>query len=155
MDKCCYSKRRAELPRICAGAAGHCVLLCRALSYAFVCNPHGVGLASGRSFRGADASLDDEGCGGVSRHGRCSREHANEKISDVVWALDFGAYVCYLARSSANCRRFSLDGGKPPGIRMTGNARRCRKLLHQPSSTVLDLRLLSQVEVSRHLYKLR
>ncbi|OJJ03966.1 hypothetical protein ASPVEDRAFT_54239 [Aspergillus versicolor CBS 583.65] len=42
---------------------------------------------------------------------------------------------------------FSLDGGKPPGIRMTGNARRCRKLLHQPSSTVLDLRLLSQVEV--------
>ncbi|KAL4745210.1 hypothetical protein BDW72DRAFT_211648 [Aspergillus terricola var. indicus] len=42
---------------------------------------------------------------------------------------------------------FSLDGGKPPGIRMTGNARRCRKLLHQPSSTVLDLRLFSQVEV--------
>ncbi|KAL4860861.1 hypothetical protein BDV12DRAFT_204612 [Aspergillus spectabilis] len=41
---------------------------------------------------------------------------------------------------------FSLDGGKPPGIRMTGNARRCRKLLHQPSSTVLDLRLFSQVE---------
>ncbi|KAL4981742.1 hypothetical protein BDW68DRAFT_196104 [Aspergillus falconensis] len=42
---------------------------------------------------------------------------------------------------------FSLDGGKPPGIRMMGNARRCRKLLHQPSSTVLDLRLFSQVEV--------
>ncbi|BCS23706.1 uncharacterized protein APUU_40150A [Aspergillus puulaauensis] len=31
---------------------------------------------------------------------------------------------------------------------MTGNARRCRKLLHQPSSTVLDLRLLSQVELN-------
>ncbi|KAL5334129.1 hypothetical protein BJX70DRAFT_402912 [Aspergillus crustosus] len=43
---------------------------------------------------------------------------------------------------------FSLDGGKPPGIRMTGNARRCRKLLHQPSSTVLDLRLFSQVELN-------
>ncbi|KAL4965741.1 putative C6 transcription factor, partial [Aspergillus stella-maris] len=43
---------------------------------------------------------------------------------------------------------FSLDGGKPPGIRMTGNARRCRKLLHQPSSTVLDLRLFSQVELT-------
>ncbi|KAL2847538.1 hypothetical protein BJY01DRAFT_234220 [Aspergillus pseudoustus] len=42
---------------------------------------------------------------------------------------------------------FSLDGGKPPGIRMTGNSRRCRKLLDQPSSTVLDLRLFSQVEV--------
>ncbi|KAL4922603.1 hypothetical protein BDW62DRAFT_207314 [Aspergillus aurantiobrunneus] len=42
---------------------------------------------------------------------------------------------------------FSLDGGKPPGIRMTGNSRRCRKLLGQPSSTVLDLRLFSQVEV--------
>ncbi|RDW57883.1 putative C6 transcription factor [Aspergillus mulundensis] len=43
---------------------------------------------------------------------------------------------------------FSLDGGKPPGIRMTGNARRCRKLLRQPSSTVLDLRLFSQVELN-------
>ncbi|KAL4928064.1 putative C6 transcription factor [Aspergillus undulatus] len=43
---------------------------------------------------------------------------------------------------------FSLDGGKPPGIRMTGNARRCRKLLHQPSSTILDLRLFSQVELN-------
>ncbi|KAL2819038.1 hypothetical protein BDW59DRAFT_151646 [Aspergillus cavernicola] len=43
---------------------------------------------------------------------------------------------------------FSLDGGKPPGIRMTGNARRCRRLLHQPSSTVLDLRLFSQVELN-------
>ncbi|KAL2822407.1 C6 zinc finger domain protein [Aspergillus granulosus] len=43
---------------------------------------------------------------------------------------------------------FSLDGGKPPGIRMTGNSRRCRKLLDQPSSTVLDLRLFSQVELN-------
>ncbi|KAL4810617.1 hypothetical protein BDV18DRAFT_155230 [Aspergillus unguis] len=43
---------------------------------------------------------------------------------------------------------FSIDGGKPPGIRMTGNPRRCRKLLHQPFSTVLDLRLLSQVELN-------
>ncbi|KAL4910494.1 hypothetical protein BDW74DRAFT_171959 [Aspergillus multicolor] len=43
---------------------------------------------------------------------------------------------------------FSLDGGKPPGIRMTGNARRCRKLLRHPSSTVLDLRLFSQVELN-------
>ncbi|KAL3483987.1 hypothetical protein BJX62DRAFT_230603 [Aspergillus germanicus] len=42
---------------------------------------------------------------------------------------------------------FSLDGGKPPGIRMTGNSRRCRKLLDHPSSIVLDLRLFSQVEV--------
>ncbi|KAL2840605.1 hypothetical protein BJX68DRAFT_258430 [Aspergillus pseudodeflectus] len=42
---------------------------------------------------------------------------------------------------------FSLDGGKPPGIRMTGNSRWCRKLLDHPSSTVLDLRLFSQVEV--------
>ncbi|KAI9373384.1 hypothetical protein BJX61DRAFT_533152 [Aspergillus egyptiacus] len=43
---------------------------------------------------------------------------------------------------------FSLDGGKPPGIRMTGNPRRCRKLLHHPSATVLDLRLFSQVELN-------
>ncbi|CEL09281.1 Putative C6 zinc finger domain protein [Aspergillus calidoustus] len=43
---------------------------------------------------------------------------------------------------------FSLDGGKPPGIRMTGNSRRCRKLLDHPSSTVLDLRLFSQVELN-------
>ncbi|KAL3478480.1 hypothetical protein BJX99DRAFT_256377 [Aspergillus californicus] len=43
---------------------------------------------------------------------------------------------------------FSLDGGKPPGIRMAGNPRRCRKLLHQPASTVLDLRLFSQVELN-------
>lgn len=45
--------------------------------------------------------------------------------------------------------RFRVDGGKPPGIRMTGNARRCRMLLRHPSSTVLDLRLFSQVEVSQ------
>ncbi|GES60726.1 MFS transporter [Aspergillus terreus] len=43
---------------------------------------------------------------------------------------------------------FRVDGGKPPGIRMTGNARRCRLLLHHPSSTVLDLRLFSQVELN-------
>ncbi|KAL3459770.1 hypothetical protein BJX64DRAFT_199504 [Aspergillus heterothallicus] len=43
---------------------------------------------------------------------------------------------------------FSLDGGKPPGIRMTGNSRRCRKLLDHPSSTILDLRLFSQVELN-------
>ncbi|KAL3443212.1 hypothetical protein BJX65DRAFT_285618 [Aspergillus insuetus] len=43
---------------------------------------------------------------------------------------------------------FSLDGGKPPGIRMTGNSRRCRKLLDHPSSIVLDLRLFSQVELN-------
>lgn len=43
--------------------------------------------------------------------------------------------------------RFRVDGGKPPGIRLKGNARRCRVLLSHPSSTVLDLRLFSQVEV--------
>ncbi|PLB46869.1 C6 zinc finger domain protein [Aspergillus steynii IBT 23096] len=43
---------------------------------------------------------------------------------------------------------FRVDGGKPPGIRMTGNARRCRMLLRHPSSTVLDLRLFSQVELT-------
>ncbi|KAI9045788.1 putative C6 transcription factor [Aspergillus affinis] len=43
---------------------------------------------------------------------------------------------------------FRVDGGKPPGIRMTGNARRCRMLLRHPSSTVLDLRLFSQVELN-------
>ncbi|EAU36243.1 conserved hypothetical protein [Aspergillus terreus NIH2624] len=47
---------------------------------------------------------------------------------------------------------FRVDGGKPPGIRMTGNARRCRLLLHHPSSTVLDLRLFSQVEVDLDLW---
>ncbi|PTU23658.1 hypothetical protein P175DRAFT_0468353 [Aspergillus ochraceoroseus IBT 24754] len=43
---------------------------------------------------------------------------------------------------------FSVDGGKPPGIQMTGNARHCRKLLTHPSATVLDLRLFSQVELN-------
>lgn len=45
--------------------------------------------------------------------------------------------------------RFRVDGGKPPGIRLKGNARRCRVLLSHPSSTILDLRLFSQVEVCR------
>ncbi|KAJ5823818.1 transcriptional regulator family: Fungal Specific TF [Penicillium robsamsonii] len=44
---------------------------------------------------------------------------------------------------------FRVDGGKPPGIRLKGNPRRCRVLLRHPSSTVLDLRLFSQVEVCR------
>ncbi|KAF9892754.1 hypothetical protein FE257_001156 [Aspergillus nanangensis] len=43
---------------------------------------------------------------------------------------------------------FRVDGGKLPGIRMAGNARRCRLLLNLPSSTVLDLRLFSQVELN-------
>ncbi|RAK88129.1 C6 zinc finger domain protein [Aspergillus costaricaensis CBS 115574] len=43
---------------------------------------------------------------------------------------------------------FHVDGGKPPGIRVTGNAHRCRILLRHHTSTVLDLRLFSQVEVS-------
>ncbi|KOS48286.1 hypothetical protein ACN38_g687 [Penicillium nordicum] len=43
---------------------------------------------------------------------------------------------------------FRVDGGKPPGIRLKGNARRCRVLLSHPSSTVLDLRLFSQVELN-------
>ncbi|PYH41526.1 putative C6 transcription factor [Aspergillus saccharolyticus JOP 1030-1] len=43
---------------------------------------------------------------------------------------------------------FHVDGGKPPGIRMKGNARRCRILLHHPASTVLDMRLFSQVELN-------
>lgn len=45
--------------------------------------------------------------------------------------------------------RFRVDGGKPPGIRFGGSARRCRTLLGHPSSTVLDLRLFAQVEVCR------
>ncbi|GFF29506.1 uncharacterized transporter C417.10 [Aspergillus udagawae] len=43
---------------------------------------------------------------------------------------------------------FRVDGGKPPGIRLLGNSRRCRTLLKHPSSTVLDLRLFSQVELN-------
>ncbi|OJJ70686.1 hypothetical protein ASPBRDRAFT_197378 [Aspergillus brasiliensis CBS 101740] len=43
---------------------------------------------------------------------------------------------------------FHVDGGKPPGIRVTGNAHRCRILLRHPTSTVLDLRLFSQVELN-------
>ncbi|KAJ5503715.1 transcriptional regulator family: Fungal Specific TF [Penicillium fimorum] len=43
---------------------------------------------------------------------------------------------------------FRVDGGKPPGIRLKGNPRRCRVLLRHPSSTVLDLRLFSQVELN-------
>ncbi|KNG88892.1 C6 zinc finger domain protein [Aspergillus nomiae NRRL 13137] len=43
---------------------------------------------------------------------------------------------------------FHVDGGKPPGIRMTGNAHRCRILLRHHTSTVLDLRLFSQVELN-------
>ncbi|KAE8386272.1 C6 zinc finger domain protein [Aspergillus alliaceus] len=43
---------------------------------------------------------------------------------------------------------FHVDGGKPPGIRMTGNAHRCRLLLRHATSTVLDLRLFSQVELN-------
>jgi len=49
--------------------------------------------------------------------------------------------------------RFCVDGGKPPGIRFGGSARRCRALLGHPSSTVLDLRLLAQVEVCRELLR--
>ncbi|KAJ5760588.1 transcriptional regulator family: Fungal Specific TF [Penicillium odoratum] len=41
---------------------------------------------------------------------------------------------------------FRVDGGKPPGIRLLGNSRRSRILLSHPSTTVLDLRLFSQVE---------
>ena len=48
-----------------------------------------------------------------------------------------------------DCPRFRVDGGKPPGIRLVGNSRRSRILLSHPSTTVLDLRLFSQVEVSR------
>ncbi|RAK98430.1 putative C6 transcription factor [Aspergillus ibericus CBS 121593] len=43
---------------------------------------------------------------------------------------------------------FHVDGGKPPGIRMTGNAHRSRILLRHGTSTVLDLRLFSQVELN-------
>ncbi|PYH99268.1 C6 zinc finger domain protein [Aspergillus ellipticus CBS 707.79] len=43
---------------------------------------------------------------------------------------------------------FHVDGGKPPGIRMTGNAHQCRILLRHRTSTVLDLRLFSQVELN-------
>ncbi|CAG7925097.1 unnamed protein product [Penicillium olsonii] len=43
---------------------------------------------------------------------------------------------------------FRVDGGKPPGIRLKGNPRRCRVLLSHPSSTILDLRLFSQVELN-------
>ncbi|CAG8267686.1 unnamed protein product [Penicillium salamii] len=43
---------------------------------------------------------------------------------------------------------FRVDGGKPPGIRLKGNSRRCRFLLSHPSSTILDLRLFSQVELN-------
>ncbi|KAJ5748184.1 uncharacterized protein N7511_009880 [Penicillium nucicola] len=43
---------------------------------------------------------------------------------------------------------FRVDGGKPPGIRLKGNARRCRVLLSHSSSTILDLRLFSQVELN-------
>ncbi|CDM31528.1 transcriptional regulator family: Fungal Specific TF [Penicillium roqueforti] len=43
---------------------------------------------------------------------------------------------------------FRLDGGKPPGIRLKGNSRRCRVLLSHPWSTILDLRLFSQVELN-------
>ncbi|KAH2016483.1 hypothetical protein KXV97_002868 [Aspergillus fumigatus] len=43
---------------------------------------------------------------------------------------------------------FRVDGGKPPGIRLLGSSRRCRILLKHPSSTVLDLRLFSQVELN-------
>ncbi|KAJ5672253.1 hypothetical protein N7507_001380 [Penicillium longicatenatum] len=42
---------------------------------------------------------------------------------------------------------FRVDGGKPPGIRLLGNSRRSRILLSHPSTTVLDLRLFSQVEI--------
>ncbi|KAJ5364273.1 uncharacterized protein N7496_009986 [Penicillium cataractarum] len=42
---------------------------------------------------------------------------------------------------------FRVDAGKPPGIRLVGNSRRCRILLSNPSSAILDLRLFSQVEV--------
>ncbi|KAJ5257129.1 hypothetical protein N7478_013233 [Penicillium angulare] len=43
---------------------------------------------------------------------------------------------------------FRVDGGKPPGIRLVGNSRRSRILLSHPSTTVLDLRLFSQVELN-------
>ncbi|KAJ5965159.1 uncharacterized protein N7479_005035 [Penicillium vulpinum] len=43
---------------------------------------------------------------------------------------------------------YRVDGGKPPGIRLKGNSRRCRVLLGHPSSTILDLRLFSQVELN-------
>lgn len=54
---------------------------------------------------------------------------------------------CLLCLCSNMSSRFRFDGGKPPGIRLTGSARRCRILLSHPLSTVLDLRLFAQVEV--------
>ncbi|KAE8356975.1 C6 zinc finger domain protein [Aspergillus coremiiformis] len=48
---------------------------------------------------------------------------------------------------------FHVDGGKLPGIRMTGNERGCRILLRHRTSTVLDLRLFSQVECAMRLYR--
>jgi hypothetical protein len=43
---------------------------------------------------------------------------------------------------------FSIDCGKAPGIEAQANLRRCRILVSHPSRTLLDLRLLSQVELN-------
>ena len=41
----------------------------------------------------------------------------------------------------------SLDCGKKPGVVAVDGMRRCRVLLSHPSMIILDLRLMSQVEV--------
>lgn len=44
--------------------------------------------------------------------------------------------------------RFSLDGEKPPSLTFIDNASRMRTLLYHPERTVVDFRLLSQVELN-------
>lgn len=44
--------------------------------------------------------------------------------------------------------RFSLDGEKPPSVTFKDNPSRMRSLLSHPERTVVDLRLLSQVELN-------
>ncbi|KAF2478382.1 uncharacterized protein BDR25DRAFT_338940 [Lindgomyces ingoldianus] len=43
---------------------------------------------------------------------------------------------------------FSLDGGKLPGITLDTSPRRVRALLNHPEKTLVDIRLLSQVELN-------
>jgi hypothetical protein len=54
-------------------------------------------------------------------------------------------------------KSLSLDCGKKPGIKAASREgmRRCRVLLAHPSRTVLDFRLLSQVEVCLKLREMK
>lgn len=68
----------------------------------------------------------------------------------LIWITCTKTSFTYLGTSNLadSKSRFSLDGEKPPNVIFKDNASRMRSLLPHPERTVVDLRLLSQVELN-------